>query len=556
MLDFRDYQIEAIEGIDQAEREGVKRPLVVHPTGTGKTVTFSGVIANRADRGRAIVLVHRQELADQAIEKLDWQAPELKTGIVKAGANDVGAQVVVASVDTIRRDNRLAEIVAADKADPFATVIVDEAHHAPAPGWSKVLKALGSFSPYGPLTAGFTATPERDGKTLGVWDKVVSYMSIREAIHRGYLVPILPAEVIETTVDLDRVGKSGGDYKAGSLGEAMEANGVLDQVADAYVQRAPERKGLAFTPTVRTAHLLAAALVARGIAAEAVDGETDPDLRKAILARLRTGETRCVVNCGVFTEGFDEPSIDLVIILRPTVFHGLYVQMVGRGTRLSPGKENLLVFDFVGATRRHELVTLVDLGLDLDGPGKKRDADGPGAPCPTCEEPCEMTHHRCDLCRRYLPKSKVAKADYRHDNCQARGSGQTDVFGSSRLRWLSVGPAHVLSIGNGVVIMVPHGPDTWKLAQYQNNRIKVLHENIPVNWAMGIGEDHAKAFQSVNERKARWLEAPVSVAQKGRLVREGLPAAKLPRIRTQGQAADLLTKITGRRAAKRLGVEL
>lgn len=553
MLDLRPYQTEALDAIEEAEREGTRRPLVVHPTGTGKTVTFGAAIARRADRGRAAVIVHRDELAQQTIEKLGWQAPELSTGLVKAESNDVGADAVIISVQTGSRDARLAQIIESqEKYGAFGTIVVDEAHHAPAPTWTKMLHGLGAFNPYGPLAIGFTATPERDGKTLGVWEKIVSYMSIREAIFQGYLCEILPAVVVETKMDLDRVRKTGGDYSDGDLGEELEATGAIDQIADAYAEHARERKGVAFTPTVATAHHLAEALRARGIAAEGLDGTTPTDERRAILARLKTGQTQVVCNCGVLTEGFDEPSISCVVVARPTKFHGLYVQMVGRGTRIYPGKTNLLVLDVVGATKRHELVGLVDLGLDLDDPRKKREGSE-RMPCPSCDSPdCDVEHHRCELCRRYLPKRLVLEGQYRHENCQVTAGGKVDVFGSSWLRWLPVEDSWVLGAGKEVVVMVPTGLDTWKLATYENGRVKVLHPQIPADWARGIGEDRAKAFLKLAERDARWLAGPVSDLQKSRLVREGLPESKLGRVRTRGDAADLITRIQGRRAVRKL----
>lgn len=568
-LGLRPYQRKALDGIDQAEREGVRRPLVVLPTGTGKTVVFSHGIKERADRGRSLVLVHRDELARQTIEKIGMVAPELSSGIVKAGENDVDADVVVASVQTAQVDRRLAQLVEAAKRSPFGTIWVDEAHHAPAPSWTKVLKGLGAFSSYGPLTVGFTATPERDKKSLGVWEKLAAFMSIREAIYGtgkkgedgshegGYLVPILPSIVVETDMDMRQVGKRGGDYSEGDLGREMEESGAIVQIADAYVEHASDRKAVAFTPTVATAHALAAALRARGVAAEALDGTTPSEERRAMLRRLKTGETWVLVNCGVLTEGFDEPSISCVIVARPTKFHGLYVQMVGRGTRLHPGKKDLMILDLVGASRRHEFVGYVDLGLDLDdGKAKKKPGEVESQPCPTCGEPCEVEEHRCTLCSRYLPASATAEGEHRHENCRASSGGRVDVFGASRLRWLPVGPAWVLGAGQEVVVMVPQGVDTWKLGAYRQGRVEVLHEEIPGDWAMGIGEDRAKAFQKLAERDARWLKAPASQAQLTRLVNEGLPERHLPRVRTKGDASDLLTRIQGKRAVKKLGVAL
>jgi len=558
MLTLRDYQERTLVNIDKAEREGVRRPLVVHPTGTGKTVTFGAAVDQRRDKGRSLIMVHRDELASQTIQKMGWQAPELSTGLVKAESNEVGADVVVVSVQTGSREKRLAQLVESQaKYGAFGTIIVDEAHHAPAPTWTKMLMGLGAFNPYGPLAVGFTATPERDnGKTLGVWEKVVDYMSIREAIYKGYLVPILPAVVVETGMDMRKVRKTGGDYSDGDLGRELEDSGAITQMADAVAEHARERKGVAFLPTVRTSELLAAALRARGIKAEHVDGTTETGERKAILARLKTGETTWVTNCAVLTEGFDEPSLECVLVGRPTKFHGLYVQMVGRGTRLFPGKKDLLVIDIVGASQRHELVGVVDLGLDMDDPRKKPEGEPEKMPCPSCGVPCEFEEHRCALCRRYLPASITAEGDTRHENCRSNGKATVDVFGSSRLSWLPVGPAWVLGAGKEVVVMAPAGVDTWKVAAYEGGRVNVLHDMIPSEWAMGIGEDRAKAFQKLAERSARWRDAPISDVQRGRLLREGLPEGALSRVRTKGQAADLITRIQGRRAVKKLGVQV
>ena len=550
MIDLREYQVQALDAAEQAHREGVQRPLIVHPTGTGKGVEMAEIVRRRRHLGRAAVLVHRGELADQFIEKLGWIAPELKPGVVKADRNEVNSDVVVASVQTAHREARLKQL------GSFATVVVDEAHHAPASTWTRVLTGLGCFSPVGPLTVGFTATPIRDGKSMGVWEKVVHYYSIRQAIHDEYLVPILPAEVVETKMDLDSVRKSKGDYSDGSLGEAMEASGAIEQIADAYVEHAGDRKGVAFTPTVKTAHALAKALLDRGIPAAALDGGTLPETRKAILAGLKSGSIQVVTNCGVLTEGFDEPTISCVVVARPTTFQGLYVQMVGRGTRLAPGKKDLLIIDVVGATKRHELITQVDLGLGTDEKAVKNET-GEGLKCPTCDTTeCENpTEHRCRLCHRYLPASRVKVG--RHENCQSVKAEKVDVFGARRMRWLPLpGGAYCLGAGPEVVVMAPAGEEACQLASYDAGRLSVLHRQLPVDWAMGIGEDRAKAFGSLVERDARWLAYPPTDQQRSRLVREGLPADKVPLIRTRGDAADLMTRISGRRALKKMGVTL
>lgn len=551
MIQLRDYQRRAIDACHEAHAEGVVRPLVVHPTGTGKTVTFSHASKERAHLGRSLILVHREELASQTANQMAMIAPELQTGVVQAERNEMTAPVVIASVWTLV--NRMAALKATEAMfGEFATVIVDEAHHAPALTWRKILTAMHSFSPLGPLTMGFTATPERDGKSLDIWERVVDYMSIREAVLKGYLVR--PTGItVETSLDLTKIRKTGGDYREGDLGGQMTASGAIEEIADAVVKHAADRKGVAFLPTVATAHALADALRSRGITAEALDGTTPKTERKDILARLKTGATQYVCNCGVLTEGFDEPSINCVVMARPTKFHGLYVQCVGRGTRKHPGKTDLLVLDITGASQRHELITIVDLGLDDDGPKRKRKGeDSEPQVCAVCDVACDDPDHRCSLCQRRLPASVIKDGLRRHRSCTVAKGGTVDVLETSRLRWLPVEDGFCLSAGREVVVMAPTGNDAWKLATYEDGRLKVLHEAIPSDWAMGIGEDHAKAFQNLNERKARWLTGEVSEAQKSRLIRENFPADKLHKIPNKGAAADLITRIQGRRAMRRL----
>lgn len=534
MIDLRDYQVEALDEIEKAEAGGVRRPLVCHPTGAGKTVTFAHMIARRP--GRALVLVHRDELVQQTVEKMTMIAPELHVGVVKAARNESAAQVVVASVQTASRDRRLADL------SGFSTVIVDEAHHAVAPTWRRVLTHLGAFEPNGPLTVGFTATPARDKGGVGaIWQMVAHYRSIRELIYAGYLSPV-QGQSVATSADFTRVAVSRGDFSEDQLGDELTRSGAIDEIARAYLDYAPTRRGLAFTPTVATAQSLAAALVRRGIAAEPVWGALPRDERRAVLRRLRTGETQVVTNCSVLTEGFDEPSVDCIVVARPTKSHALYIQMVGRGTRLHPGKTGCLVLDLVGATERHDLVALVDLDLEFSATPKEPSEEvtgGAGLACELCGRPVGMQH----------------ESPTRHDNCRASGTAQRDVFAASKLRWLPlIGDAFCLPTDKGVLVMRPLDPDEerWQLAEYIAGKLAVLHASLPPDWAMGIGEDRAKAFSKLARRDAGWLKAPPTAPQLARLVREGLPENKLPHVRTRGDAADLLTRLQGRRALRRL----
>jgi superfamily II DNA or RNA helicase len=532
VIPTRDYQETALDNINAAEERGLQRPLVVHPTGSGKTVTFSHLIARRP--GRAVVLVHRDELGGQTAAKMSMIAPHLSVGMVKAERNECAADVVIASVQTVCRPSRLEQL------GSFDTVIVDEAHHAVAPTWRRVLVGLGCFEDGGPLTVGFTATPSRDKGGIGdVWQDVVDFRTIREMVFGGYLVPPT-GQTVETKIDLSKVKKVGGDYTDGGLGAELERTGAIDQIAEAYVTHAAERKGVAFLPTVATAKALQEALWLRGVDAEAVWGDQDIHERRAVLRRLKSGETQVVCNCGVLTEGFDEPSIECIVIGRPTNSQPLFVQMVGRGLRPYPGKLDCLILDMVGASGRHDLVSIIDLDTDPTA-GKSRKGAGPGGPVP----------NPCQLCGRALPPSQVKAG--RHKNCLSLGSGAVaDLLVKSRMRWLPIDEGFVLGTGKSVAVMVPTDGDLWQLVDYVSGRLTVLHAAMPAEWAQGVGEDRARAFAKLAEKQASWRNRPPTASQLSRLVQEGLPQSKTGQVRTRGQAADLLTRLQGRRALRKL----
>src|SRR6266511_3997838 len=306
-LELRPYQTEAIAAIEDAERRGVRRPLLGLPTGTGKTVIFAALIRRRG--GSALVLAHRDELLVQATEKIRQIDPAARLGLVKAEANEVAAPVVVASMQTLARESRLTRLPRR-----FQTVVVDEAHHATADSYRRVLDWVDGS----PLLLGVTATPERaDNASLGeVWDEVVYSRSLLEMIGAGYLVDLRGLRV-RLVVDFSRVRVSHGDFVDADAAAALTAADAPAHACAAYLEHAAGRKALLFTPTVELAHLMAEAFRKRGVAAEAVDGSLPLDERRAILARLRTGETKVVANCAVLTEGFDEPSVDCVIVARP-----------------------------------------------------------------------------------------------------------------------------------------------------------------------------------------------------------------------------------------------
>lgn len=514
-LVLRPYQEEALAAIEAAAARGVRRALVALPTGTGKTVIFAEQVHRRP--GRALLLVHRDELLEQAVEKVHAVAPSLRVGRVKAERDEVDAPVVVASVQTLARPARLARLT-----PDFATVVVDEAHHAPAETYRRILTHVGSFEAGGPLTLGVTATPDRgDGVGLGaIFEAIVYRKSLLEMIEAGYLAD-LRALRVRLALDLGRVRVTHGDFAEGALGDALLDAGAPAVVAHAYGTYAADRKALAFTPTVAVAHALADALRAAGVAAEALDGETPRETRRAILGRLRTGATRVVANCGVLTEGFDEPTVDAILVGRPTRSRALYTQMIGRGTRLAPGKADCLILDVVGATTRHDLVTTPSLlGLPLDA---LEAGDGDRAATVT------------EAARRVAAEAAGLAEATRLE------AERVALFTRARFAWVQAGAGWALRLGDaGRVLLEPTGGERWAVVAVDGRGARTrVADGLDLGYAQGVGEDHVRARGAAwrVDRAAPWRRAPATEKQLGALRRWRLPVR--PGL-TKGEASDLL----------------
>jgi ATP-dependent helicase IRC3 len=484
-IELRPYQQQALDAIVAAEARGIRRPLVALPTGTGKTIIFAYLIQQRP--GRALTLVHRDELIRQAVDKLRIVAPDLTIGIVKAERDDVDAQCVIASVQTLSREARLTRLT-----PDFDTIVVDECHHAVAESYRRVLEFLGAFEPDGPLTLGVTATPVR-GDDVGldaVFQEIVYQETILEMIAAGYLCD-LKAMQIRLAADFHGLHTRGGDLIEGELEDLlMEAN-ASEHVARTYREHALGRKALLFTPTIATAQAMADTLRRDGIAAEALSGKTPLDERQAMLRRLKSGETRVIANCAVLTEGFDEPSVESIIVARPTKSAALYTQMIGRGTRLYPGKADCLILDLVGATTRHDLMSVASLtGLPLD---------------------------RLTQGQSVAEVIEAQEAEQKEQ--QLRGelvARRVELFRQRALHWLAANPFFVMPLGEqGWMVLTPDADvaERWDVLRVSpTGETQMVAERVPLPYAQGIAEDYARregAGGLVNPQ-ARWRQRPVT----------------------------------------------
>jgi len=513
-LPLRTYQAQALDAIGAAHARGVTRQLVVLPTGSGKTVVFSNLVSRRP--GRSLILAHRDELIQQAAQKLRVVSGSLDIEIVKARQDDRDARAVVASVQTLAQPGRV------ERMGTFSTVIVDEAHHAVAGTYMDILERLGCMGQSGPLTAGFTATAGRSDKVaLGaVWQEVTYQRGIIQMIAEGYLCDIRAMQ-IGTDFDLGNVQVRAGDYTDSSIGAELERSDALDAAVRAYREHAAGRLAVAFTPTIATAHALAEKLRAGGVPAEAVSGKTPADERRAILARLHRGETRVVANAQVLTEGWDEPAVSCALMLRPTKSAPAFVQMAGRILRPFVGKDDALLLDLTDSAQLG-LATIATLAGLPPGSVKK------GQSLLDAAEEQAGTEKR---------KIAVAAARTRH----------VDLLRRSDLHWLEAEGSWVLPAGADqtmVLIPVPGDglDDSWNVWRCIKGRTPLMESGKPLtlDWARGVGEEVARAHGGVlSQAKAAWRDRPPTPAQTGALERMGY-ADKLAGL-TRGGAADLMT---------------
>lgn len=380
---LRDYQADCIAKVLAELRLPGSRTLVVMPTGTGKTVMFAALAEQwTADgRGRVLVMAHRDELILQSAEKIEaivGVQPEIEKGENYAAEHLAGkSPVVVTSVQTMCRPNRHERFTP----DEFGLLIIDEAHHATAATYRKVIDYFGANPELRIL--GVTATPDRtDEEALGqIFQTVAKDYEIENAIDDGWLVPIEQRFVEVESLDLSSVRTQAGDLQSADLARVMEDEENLHGVVGPTIQLAGDCPTLIFAASVEHAERIAEIVNRhRPKSAAFLCGKTDTDERRETLAAFSRGEFQFLVNMGLFTEGFDSPRVSVIANARPTKSRSLYAQIAGRGTRPLPGvvdgledaaarraaiarsaKPSMLLLDFVGNSGRHKLVSTADI---------------------------------------------------------------------------------------------------------------------------------------------------------------------------------------------------
>ncbi len=408
MLTLRPYQNAAISSIYGYFQSNTGNPLVVIPTAGGKSLVMAAFIEEVLKAWpdqRILIVTHVRELIAQNYAEMIGLWPDAPAGIYSAGLGkrEAQARVLFAGIQSIHR--RAREIGHTD------LVLIDEAHLIPGKSSTMYRRFLDALSAINPAlkVIGLTATPFRldsgmlhEGKNA-IFTDIAYEAPVRDLIDQGFLSPLVSKQPA-TRLDVSKVGTRAGDFIARDLAAAVDQEATTRAAVTEIIEYGKDRKSwLAFCSGVDHARHVAEEFGRQGITCQTIFGDTPKDERDAIIAAFKRGEIRALASMGVLTTGFNAPAVDLIALLRPTQSAGLYVQMVGRGTRLAPGKENCLVLDFAGNVRRHGPIDLVR----PKRPGKSGGGEAPTKVCPMCESIVALSATECPDCGYEFPAREV-----------------------------------------------------------------------------------------------------------------------------------------------------
>lgn len=393
-MKLRPYQQALLDEARGHLKRGVKSILLQLPTGGGKTVITATMLGRAAAKGhRCAFGVHRRELVKQSIAT--FEEVGIAHGVVSAGwYMDGGPRVQICSVPTwVKRTKYLGD---------FSLIVWDECHHIAAGTWDQLHRQYPKA-----VHIGLTATPERlDGRGLGDWfDVMVNGPTTRELIEAGFLSPYRLFS--RPSVDMTGAAVAGGEYRHEDVMRLLDSSTILGDAVEHYLEHAQGRRAVAFEASIDRSRELVERFKAAGIAAQHLDGGDSPAHRDQVLADFQAGRLKVVSNVDLFGEGFDLPSLECVILNRPTHSLGLYLQQVGRGLRIHPGKRDCVILDHAGNFTRHgapdEVRQWTLTGREPKA-GAGRDATAPQGPvCTACFAISPPGSSHCVECKTALP---------------------------------------------------------------------------------------------------------------------------------------------------------
>lgn len=550
MITLRPYQMEAVQSIRTGWRNGVHSQIAVLATGLGKTEMFLATLADELADGhltRALVIAHRKELIDQPADRIaaHWTGQLPTPGVVMAERNEYGAQIVIATIQTLGAKGRLEQLISAGS---FSHIVIDEAHHAVADSYTTVIDALRTDNP-NLCILGVTATPKRtDGAGLKrVFERVAFRATIKDGIGKYKALSPFLALGVELPVDISNVEIRGGDYDEEQLGSVLDADNAKGLIIETWRKHASNRPTMVFTASVAQARGLAQAFQDAGVDAQWASGETPKPQRAQIIADFKAGLTQVVVNCALWTEGFDAPSIACVAMARPTRSDTVYIQAIGRGLRLAEGKTDCLILDFQPMGGR-DLIMAGDL-LGKPKSQKKREAKALS----------EGT-----ISEAFGIDSEGVGIDGDPDDVITRA---LDLFAQSKIQWTYDGSISSAGIGESLSLAIvspqlqrlEHAerlkatgewrPDwDWQLQllrSYQVFAIRKERNPMPLgsadNWddAVLLAQDYAieHGDSTLAKRTAGWRHSPPSDKQRSFAERLGVFRNNM----TRGQCAQAIT---------------
>lgn len=516
MIALRHYQTEALATILQKYQAEITRQLVALPTGTGKTILF-GALAREQNKP-TLIIAHREELLTQARDKILLLWPDADVGIVKAELNEVDHQIVIASIQTISRPNRLQQLINRG----IDLLIIDEAHHSAADSYRRVIEEMGFMAgDVGKLLVGVTATPQRgDGIGLdSIFEEIVYQCSLPTMIAGGYLSDLRGVQVKAWT-DISGVHTRAGDFAQGELESVINTAEANQIIVKAFIKYANKRKAAAFCAGVQHAQDLAEAFTQAGIKAAAVWGDMDPEDRRFTLDEYESGRIQVLTNCEILTEGWDSPATDCLLMARPTKSGTLYQQMVGRGARLYPGKQDCLILEF--ASNRHDIASLGSLtGLPI------RDKQT------ILQAMQEEKQRQQQAANKAKTATRVVAKEF-------------DILARSAFRWYTAGKDWRLPIAQGVyLVLYEVEPGKWNVGVNAQGEEMSLHEALPFGYAQGLAEDYARKYGKGFARKdAKWTKKKPTSGQIKMLQKLKLP---YDTDISRGEAAQIISEELARR---------
>jgi superfamily II DNA or RNA helicase len=524
---LRPYQKACVQRILTVYRRKPEggRALIVLPTGCGKTIVFTEVA--RQLGLTTLVIAHRQELLQQAADKFHVVAPMAAIGQVGAGRHEYGANITIASIQTLCRPEHLEQLPQFG----YGLVIIDEAHHAIASGYQAVLKALPRA-----FVLGVTATPDRlDGQRIEhIFGEPLYRVPLIDMIEQGYLCD-LRAIAVKTQTSLDNLRTRQGDYQIEELAGVIDSPERNQQIVDAFRLHAAGRQALCFGATIEHAQHLADTFNRNGIPSAMISGDTAYEERTQMLRDYERGTLHVLCNCGVLTEGYDHAATSCIILARPTQSRALLVQMIGRGTRLAPGKEDCIILDITDNCFKHQLepqTSKAALGITL--------ANG------------ESVREGCERVRR--SKEKDDREQRQRTLVVDKRTQDVAVNILERLEWHRQPDGSytlVLDRLKHRIVLLP----AKKQVGYYEVRAQLASspksqrwlEAVPLDWAQQFAERQARMLLAdpantvLVDRTARWRKEPFDPdgKQAGLLRKVGIPMSG---VLTKGEASDLLTR--------------